>query len=98
MKMVKIADKIIVSMYRNFVETGDNYSYAGYFIAQFPNEPPHLIYAAIRMLDSEGLLTVSYGDDDPDNMALNVSAIQQCDENTILKKGYNFIKEIQGWL
>lgn len=95
MKAKKIADKIVISMYRNFVETGNDDSCAKYFISQFPNEPPHLIYAAIRMLNTDGLLTVSYADDEPDNIVLNVSTIQQCDENTILKKGYDFIKEIR---
>lgn len=97
MKIVKIADQIIKSMCREFVETGNEFSSGEAIACQFPDEPRHIIFAAVRMLNKDGLLSVSYADDEPNNIALNVSAVRQCEENTMLKKGYNFVKEIRSW-
>ena len=97
MKPSKIADKIVKSMYCDFIKTGNELSTADVFVSMFHDEPPHIVYAAIRMLSADGLLSVSYADNEPYHIALNVSAIQQSDENTLLKKGYSFVKEIRDW-
>lgn len=98
MKTTKIANKIIAFMYRDFMETGNEFSCADKLVSLFPDEPPHLLYAAIRLLDSDGLLSVSYCDDEPSEIALNVQTIRQCDEETMLKKGYDFVKELRSWI
>lgn len=98
MKPTKIADKIVVSMYRDFISSGNTLSNASYFLSQFPDEPESHVYTAIRILGADGLLSVSYADNQPDNIALCVQAIRQCDENTLIKKGYQFLKEIHSWL
>lgn len=98
MKTSKIADKIIKIMYRDFVETGNIFSCGDEIVSQFPDEPRHIVFSAIKMLGTDGFLNVSYADDEPNNIALNTSAIQQCDENTMLKKGYAFVKEIRSWI
>ena len=95
MKPSKIADKIIISMYRRFLSSGDEFSHTEKIVQQFPDEPTHQIHAAIRMLSKDDLLSVLFAEDEPTEIALNVSAIQQCDENTLLKKGYEFFKEIR---
>ena len=59
MKACKIADKIICSMCRDFIEHGNQFSCASKLVTLFPKEPPHLVHAAIRMLDSDGLLSVA---------------------------------------
>ena len=98
MKASKIASKIIKNMYQDFAETGNMFSSGSKIASQFPDEPRHMVLAAIQMLCSDGLLTVSYADNEPYLVALNVSAIQQCDESTMLKRGYDFLKEIRSWL
>lgn len=97
MKTSKIADKIVKAMYRDFVETGNESSTADTFVSMFSDEPAHIVYVAIRMLSADGFLSVSYSDNEPDNLFLNVSSIHECDENTALKKGYSFVKEIRSW-
>jgi hypothetical protein len=64
----------------------------------FPKQPVHIVHAAIRKLDHDGLLSVSYGDDKPDNLGLRAASIENHDENTLLKKGYRVLKEIRDWL
>ena len=98
MKATKIADKIIKSMYREFLSTGNDSSSINTMIQKFPDVPEHILCMAVKMLGIDGLLSVRYADNKPDQFVLNVLAIQQCDENTILKKGYKFIKEIRSWL
>ena len=91
MKTIKIADKIICFMYRDFIENGNELSCAENLVSHFPNESPHLVHAAIRLLSSDGLLSVLYCDNEPGEIVLNVQAVRQCDENTMLKKGYKFV-------
>lgn len=98
MKTSKIADKIIVGLYKQYLETGQRFSSAKSIIESFLDEPPHLIYTAISMLDSDELLSVLYADNEPSEIALNVLAIQQCDKNTLIKRGYTFMKELRDWL
>lgn len=80
------------------MSSGNEFSCVDIMIQKFPDVPEHILYAAIRMLGIDGLLSVSNSNNKPDQFALNVSAIQQCDEDTMLKKGYEFIKEIRSWL
>lgn len=98
MKPSKIADKIVVGLYKQFLETGQNFSSAEAVVERFPDEAPYLVHTAISMLNADGLLSVLYANNEPAEIALNVSAIQQCDSKTLLKRGYAFMKELRGWL
>lgn len=98
MKVAKIADKILISMYKRFIETGERCSCAEKIVSDFPEYSPHLIYAALDMLYLDNFLSVLYANDEPTEISLNVQAMQRCDENTLLKRGYNFLKELRDWL
>lgn len=98
MKILKIADQIVSHMYKSFLETGTETTSAESLLLLFPDESRSSVFSAIRILAADKLLSVSYANNEPNDVAINVSAIRQCDENTILKKGYNFLKEIRSWL
>ena len=97
MKPSKIADKIITDMYRDFLKTGNVLSNAEKFVNQFSDIYPQLVYAAIRILGAEGLLNVSYSDNNPDELELSIDAIQKFDDETLIKKGYSLLKELRSW-
>ncbi|MHB1153534.1 MAG: hypothetical protein ACYCWE_21075 [Eubacteriales bacterium] len=96
--MSQLADKILHDMVKDFVKTGNEFSSADFFIKQYPNEDKHIVYGAIRLLDNDGFVAVSYGDNEPDEIILNMNAIRKCDEDTFIKKGYILLKEIRSWL
>lgn len=50
MKPSKIADKIVVGLYKQFLETGQNFSSAEAVVERFPDEAPYLVHTAISML------------------------------------------------
>ena len=96
-KVSTIADKIIMSMYKDFLNTGNEFSSGEKIVQQFPDVPETVIYAAIHMLANDGLLTVLDAEGRPTEIGINVTALERCDKNTMLKKGYKFIKEIRSW-
>lgn len=98
MKVQRIADKIITHFYKVFLESGNSIFTATQCQALFPDIEQHLIYAAIRQLDHDDLISVLYGDNEPDCIALKISAIEFCENNTLLQKGYRLLKEARDWV
>ncbi|MDR2982736.1 MAG: hypothetical protein LBV12_10875 [Puniceicoccales bacterium] len=97
MKITSIADKIIVRMAKDFVDTGNEYTTLDALCTSFPKYPRHMIIAAINMLRGDQLLTALDSDDEPNDIALLVKAIRHVDENTLMRKGYAFAKEVRQW-
>lgn len=98
MTITKIANKTIVKCVKDFYDSATEIFSAETVLSWFPDTPAHQVYAAIRMLGSEGLLNVSYADNEPYVFSLKLNAIRQCDEETWIKKGYDFVKEVKSWL
>lgn len=94
MKITKIADKLISHLYKEFLETGETVYSASTCLPLFPKEKPHLIFTAIRLLSTDGYVSVQYGDDEPDTIALEILVIEHCEKNTLLQKGYTIFKEV----
>ena len=98
LKTSKLADKIISFLYREFVKTGEKYYGFDKILKHFEKIPTHLLQEGLLQLELDGLVSVLYGDNEPDTIFLKSDAIRQCDENTLLKKGYDFVKELREWL
>ena len=98
MSVSHLADKLISALYKDFLETGKEVWSAQACVEMFPKQPVHIVHAAIRKLDHDGLLTVLYGDNAPVNVGLKAAAVENHDENTLIKKGYRVLKEIRDWL
>ena len=94
MKITKIADEIIKYCVKRFYKTGETTFYVKTILSILPKEDEELIYSSIRLLSADGLLRVFYSDNVPDTFELLVVAINQTDENTLLKKGYSFFKAL----
>ena len=94
MKILKIADKLISHLYKEFLQTGETVYSATECLQIFPKEKPHSVFTAIRLLCTDGYVSVLYGDDEPDTLALEITAIERCESNILMKKGYVIFKEV----
>lgn len=95
MKITKIADKIMVYCVKEFYETKNDVFNADSIISVFPDIDAEDIYFAITQLSNDGLLNVQYADNKPDDFQLLMSAVRSSDENTLVKRGYDFIKAVR---
>lgn len=97
MKITSIADKLMRFMARKVVDTGHDYFDLDSLAEEFPSIPRHQIILAIEMLRSDGMLSARYYDDEPSIIKLNVNSIRNKEEDTLVKKGYTFVKEVRQW-
>lgn len=95
MKITKIANKIMGYCVKRFYKTKSDLFTADEIVSEFPDIDPEEIYFAIRMLSEEKLLNVQYADNNPNKFQLLMPAVLSSDENTLLKKGYDFIKAVR---
>lgn len=94
MKITKIADKLISHLYKEFLETGETVYSASECLQLFPKEKSHFIFTAIQLLNTDGFVSVQYGDDEPDTLVINLLTVERCETNTLMKKGYVIFKEV----
>ena len=95
MKAVKIADKIMIFLVKQFVETGHEYTSLDILCDLFPDEPRHMVVAAINMLRDDDLLEAQDSDDEPNAICLCIASVKKVEENTVIRKGYAFLKEVR---
>lgn len=97
MKITAIADKIMTHLVKEVVDTGHDSSSLDALAEEFPDIPRHQLILAVNLLRSDKLLTVHDVDDEPQYLFVNPAAIRLADENTLIKKGYAFLKEVRQW-
>lgn len=97
MKMSQLADKILHDMVKDFIDTGNEFSSGETLLEKFPDEKKHIVFGAVGLLETDGFVTVCYGDDEPNTIGLNMIAVRNCDENSFIKKGYTLLKEVRSW-
>lgn len=98
MKIIHLSQKLLkymASEYKNtFAETFD----FDILQAQFPDVPRELLNQSLIALRKDGLVDIFFADDIAYTTFLNVDGIREIEENTLLKKGYDLIKEIRSLL
>lgn len=97
MKITSIADKLMQYMVKQVVNTGHEYFDLDSLADEFSDIPRHQIILAVRMLESDKLLFTKEYDDEPSIIRINVNAIRKAETDTLLKKGYSFLKEVRQW-
>lgn len=98
MKISKIADKIVGYAVKSLINNGKQTISLNEIITLFPQETENSVILAIKMLGTDGLANVAYFSNKPSHLAISLKAIRNIEEDTFLKKGYNFFKEIRQWL
>ena len=97
MKTNKISYKIIMFAVQQYEQSGTS-DIADDLFNLFPNESNEKIESAVKMLEHDGLIDVEWADDTVYELSINPEAIRNTDNNSLLKKGYRFLKEIKDWL
>ncbi len=95
MKLSRIIDTIVIEMVNEYYETGNLSTRSDILMERHPNWRPHLVAAAIRLLDDEGLITLRYSDNPPQEFSIDINAVKKCDEFVLREKGYEFVREIR---
>ncbi len=98
MKISKLSNKILKKMVKNYIKTGlETLSFED-ACSMFPDVPEHLVNSSLTKLNNDNLINVQYADDVAYLSVLNIDGIIYTEENTLIKKGYNTIKEIKNLL
>lgn len=95
MKLQKMADTALKSMVKSYSESGNTIFSIEYFLPIFPDATKEHITDALYLLDHDSMVSVFPADGIAYTVSLNPSGIRDCEEKTLLKKGYQCIKEIR---
>lgn len=97
MKIAKAKSIILKNMVRQFYETGkETYNFES--IKSFlPEELDHIVKLALSALKSDGFVSILYAENIPYQIFLLSKAVISVDEDTLIKKGYNLVKEIKSF-
>lgn len=94
MKLQKISSQLLKYMVDRFHEDGKECFNYVEFKNTFPNVKEHELKTALYNLQSDHLVSISSYDNEPSITILDVKAILKIDEDTLIRKGYEFVKEI----
>lgn len=95
MKLQKMADTALKAMVNSYSESGKNVFPIEYFVSLFPDSTKEHISAALYLLEHDSMASVFPADGIAYTVSLIPSGIRDCEENTLLKKGYQCIKEVR---
>lgn len=95
MKLQKIADNALKAMVESYHKSEQDRFSMDFFTSLFPEETEKHISDALNVLDHDGLASVFIADAIAYMTTLLPTAIRDCEENTLIKKGYLCIKEIK---
>lgn len=99
MRLSKLADKVMVAIYKDYMDT---HEYIGSPEAvratHFPSLSQNEVDDAIVVLHQDGFFSaVQYADDRPVAFAIDLQALRNISNDTLLKRGYRLLKEIRAW-
>jgi len=94
-KLDKLANKILSACVKNYYNTGQTSLCAQDIVSWFPDQNVEMIYSAIRLLGRNKRLNVSYADNNPNEIQLLETTIQEYDHDTLLKKSLSAAKIIK---
>lgn len=98
MKITKAKSIILKNMVERFYNTGKETFDFDTISSYLPNEPEHTIIKSLSSLKDDNFVSINYADNIPYTTLLKTTAIINVDEDTLLKKGYELIKEIKSFL
>ena len=98
MKLTDLSSEYLKFMVKTYSDTHKNVFQFEQFKELHPNLDIPFMSDAIYLLEKDGFVAISSYDNVPYFVRLDVSAIRDTEENTLIKKGYAIAKEIKSWL
>ena len=95
MKLQAMANKSLKAMVKSYSDDGKSDFDIEYFRQLFPDESDEKISDALYVLRDDGFVTVFRADGIAYTTSLVPSGIRDCQESTLLKRGYQCLKEIK---
>jgi hypothetical protein len=94
LKITKLANKLLLWFVKEFKDTNKQFYDFENIRHAFPDHSEESLIQAIYLLKNNGFVNTLDADDIPYITTVLPDAIRQVEENTLLKKGYNFVKKI----
>ena len=98
MKLSKLSGEFLKYMVRSYRENHERVFDFNVFKNLHPELDDDFISNALTLLNDDGFASVAFFDGVAYVTTLNVSSVRNAEENTLLKKGYEFAKEIKSWI
>lgn len=97
MRLNKFSSQLLKYMVKCFHDDGkDCFNYDD-FVKKFPNAKDHELKAALYNIEHDDLISIKSYSNRPELTFLKVNAIIQIEEDTLVKKGYDLVKEIKSF-
>ncbi len=98
MKLTELANEYLTFMVKSYADNKKRIFHWKQIREQFPDEDEEFICDAFRLLSSDGLVDNNWADNVVYMCHLNVIAIRDAEENTLLRRTYSVLKEIRSWI
>ncbi len=95
MKIVSLSEKILKYMVKEFISANTDTFFFSDIKEKFPGYTDEYLSDALYLLQNDGFTAVRSADDVAYISTLLPDGIRNCEENTLLKKGYGLLKEIK---
>lgn len=98
MKLTELADEYLTFMVKSYADSKNRLFHWKQIREQFPDEDEEFICDAFRLMSKDGLVDNRWADNVVYICQLNVTAIRDAEENTLLRRTYSILKEIRSWI
>ena len=95
MKLISLSEKILKFMVHEYADRGTQCFSFETMLKEFPGYDNVFLSNAIYLLQKDGFVSVTDGDDVAYVTNLLPEGIRNREEDTLLKKGYTILKEIK---
>lgn len=95
MKIQKLASKMLKDMVREYHDSEKEFFDLDFFSSKYPDISDKQFGNALTVLCDDGFVSLLWGEGLVTCIALCPTAISNVEEDTLLKKGYELIKEVK---
>ena len=98
MKLSELANLLLKDMVENYYNTQNAVFNIDTFKQNHPDLKDSFISDALRLLKADGFVNVFWADNTAYFVSLLPNAVREADDDTLIRRGYAFLKEIRSWL
>lgn len=97
MKLKSLSGKLLKLISKEYKDNKSTDFSFNFFKSHFPDVDDDTLSNALYLLQNEGFITIMPADNVAYISMLNYNNIHNIEEDTLLKKGYEWAKEIRSW-